>query len=362
MIGPALKLVGEELYVVADDTTYGRLYDHLAAARASQNIFVIGWRNLRGMFKVLRDNKNLVLFCDGGYRRGDVPVELCGEPTTLPIGPATLAAKTGAPLLAVACRRTDDDRFVTRGLPLIHCAGTDPVEIQRATQAVADELVERHRRGPRTVVHVPAGLAPDRCGPQARRRGTGGRAARRGLDEDRHLMLRLALEVADRIVAVLPAGAAYALADFAGDLWYRLAPERRRLVAANLARVCAATGRPTRGPEFAALVHSAFRNHARYYVELLRAPHYPDRSDRRARRGPRVGSLPAAAAARSRDAAQQPPRQLRAVRDGDRRARACGRCPPSRRSSRARCTSSSPRDGGPARSTSSRSARPRARS
>ena len=140
MIGPALKLLGEELYVVADDTTYGRLYDHLAAARASQNIFVIGWRNLRGMFKVLRDNKNLVLFCDGGYRRGDVPVELCGEPTTLPIGPATLAAKTGAPLLAVACRRTDDDRFVTRGLPLIHCAGTDPVEIQRATQAVADEL------------------------------------------------------------------------------------------------------------------------------------------------------------------------------------------------------------------------------
>jgi len=140
MIGPALKRVGEELYVVADDTTYGRLYDHLAAARASQNIFVIGWRNLRGMFKVLRENKNLVLFCDGGYRRGDVPVELCGEPTTLPIGPATLAAKTGAPLVTVACRRTDDDRFVTRGLPLIHCASTDPVDIQRATQAVANEL------------------------------------------------------------------------------------------------------------------------------------------------------------------------------------------------------------------------------
>lgn len=88
-------------------------------------------------------------------------------------------------------------------------------------------------------------------------------------------MLRLALEVADRIVAALPSRAAYALADFAGDMWHRFAPRRRRLVAANLARVCAATGRPTRGPGFAALVHSAFRNHARYYVELLRAPHYP---------------------------------------------------------------------------------------
>ena len=93
-------------------------------------------------------------------------------------------------------------------------------------------------------------------------------------------MLRLALEVADRIVAALPSRAAYALADFAGDLWHRFAPGRRRLVAANLQRVCAATGRPTHGPEFAALLRSAFRNHARYYVELLRAPHYPiDRID-----------------------------------------------------------------------------------
>lgn len=140
LLGPGLKLSGEALHVVADDTTYGRLYDHLAAARASQNIFVIGWRNLRGLFKVLRENGNLVLFCDGGYRRGDVPVELCGEATTFPIGPATLAAKTGAPLLPVWCRRDRDDRFDARGLPFIHCASTEPAEVYRATQALADAL------------------------------------------------------------------------------------------------------------------------------------------------------------------------------------------------------------------------------
>jgi KDO2-lipid IV(A) lauroyltransferase len=88
------------------------------------------------------------------------------------------------------------------------------------------------------------------------------------------MVLRIALEIADRIVAALPSGLAYRLADLAGDAWYRLAPERRRLVAANLARVCEATGRPTRGAPFRALVRSAFRNHARYYVELLRGPHY----------------------------------------------------------------------------------------
>ena len=88
------------------------------------------------------------------------------------------------------------------------------------------------------------------------------------------MLLRLGLWIADRIVTALPSRAAYALADLGGEAWHRLAPGRRRLVAANLARVCAATGRPTRGRDFDALVRSAFRNHARYYVELIRAPHY----------------------------------------------------------------------------------------
>ncbi|HEX7196001.1 MAG TPA: lysophospholipid acyltransferase family protein [Candidatus Limnocylindria bacterium] len=140
LIGPAVKLSGEALHVVADDTTYGRLFDHLSAARARQGVFVIGWRNLRGLFRVLRANGNLALFCDGGYRRGDVPVELCGEPTTFPIGPATLAAKTGAPMLPIWCRRDRNDRFEAGGLPTIHCTSTEPAEIHRATQALADAL------------------------------------------------------------------------------------------------------------------------------------------------------------------------------------------------------------------------------
>lgn len=140
IIGAALKAYGESLHVVADDTTYGRLYDHLEANRARQNIFLIGWRNLRGLYRALRANENLVLFCDGGYRPGDVPVELCGEATTFPIGPATLAAKTGAPMLPVTCQRTADDRFFAAPLPAVHCESSDPAELYRATQAVADAL------------------------------------------------------------------------------------------------------------------------------------------------------------------------------------------------------------------------------
>jgi lauroyl/myristoyl acyltransferase len=88
------------------------------------------------------------------------------------------------------------------------------------------------------------------------------------------MLLRLGLEIADRVVNALPGRVVYGAADLAGDAWRRLAPRRRRLVAANLARVCAATGRPTSGAPFRALVRQAFRNHARYYAEILRTPHY----------------------------------------------------------------------------------------
>jgi phosphatidylinositol dimannoside acyltransferase len=95
------------------------------------------------------------------------------------------------------------------------------------------------------------------------------------------MVLRIGLAVADAIVNALPARLAYLLADLAGDGWRRMAPARRRLVAANLERVCAATDRPTRGRAFDALVASSFRQHARYYVELLRIPHYrPQAIDR----------------------------------------------------------------------------------
>lgn len=88
------------------------------------------------------------------------------------------------------------------------------------------------------------------------------------------MLLRFPLAAADAIVNALPSRLSYFLADRAGDLWHRLAPGRRRLVAANLARVCEATGRPVRGPTFDALVRRAYRHHARYYLELLRIPHY----------------------------------------------------------------------------------------
>ncbi len=140
LLAPALYRFGHEAHVVADDTTYGRLYEHLRSIRARHGLTLIGWRSLRGLFRALKQGANLVLFCDGGYREGDVPVEFLGEPTTFPAGPAALSARSGAPMLPVACSRLADDRFRTRGLPLITATSDEPAEIYRATQALADAL------------------------------------------------------------------------------------------------------------------------------------------------------------------------------------------------------------------------------
>jgi lauroyl/myristoyl acyltransferase len=87
------------------------------------------------------------------------------------------------------------------------------------------------------------------------------------------LLLDFGLRAADLVARLLPRAAAYALADLIGAGWYRLAPSRRALVAANLARVSAATGQPASGPALRRLVRQAFVEHARYYLELLRIPH-----------------------------------------------------------------------------------------
>jgi KDO2-lipid IV(A) lauroyltransferase len=86
-------------------------------------------------------------------------------------------------------------------------------------------------------------------------------------------LLGVSLRAADLVARLLPRSAAYALADLIGRGWYRLAPARRALVTANLARVSAATGRPTSEAALRRLVRQAFVAHARYYLELLRIPH-----------------------------------------------------------------------------------------
>ena len=83
---------------------------------------------------------------------GGVEVEFFGERTTLPGGPATLALRTGAPLLPTAVYFTDRATATTACVrpPLAaraHAAGCATTS-RRITQLLADELEVLIRRAP----------------------------------------------------------------------------------------------------------------------------------------------------------------------------------------------------------------------
>jgi phosphatidylinositol dimannoside acyltransferase len=81
----------------------------------------------------------------------------------------------------------------------------------------------------------------------------------------------------------LPQGVAFGLADVAGSLWYRVAPARAAQGRRNLARVVGYLATHGKGDErvraaaedpraLERLLRSAFRQAARYYVEVARTP------------------------------------------------------------------------------------------
>lgn len=99
--------------------------------------------------KALRDNRILCLLCDRDLVGGGVEVEFFGERTTLPAGPATLAIRSGAPLLPTA---TYFDGGQHHGVvrPPIDASrhGRFREDVARITQDLASELEALIRRAP----------------------------------------------------------------------------------------------------------------------------------------------------------------------------------------------------------------------
>jgi len=126
--------------VVADDSSFPELFELLRTQRESWGVRIIAWRNLRAIFGVLRRREMLGLLVDWGYRADGIPVKLFGQWTALPAGPATLAAKTGSRILPITIRRRPDGTFLVTWPGPIDLTSTDPAELQRATQAIADAL------------------------------------------------------------------------------------------------------------------------------------------------------------------------------------------------------------------------------
>jgi KDO2-lipid IV(A) lauroyltransferase len=131
---------GIPTFGLADDSAFPELFDLLNRSRARWGVTIIPWRRLRDIFRVLRQPCVLGMVVDWGYRQDDLPVRLFGAWTTLPAGPALLAARTGAIILPVVARREADGRYRPLMYEPIEVDGGAPAEVARATQAIADAL------------------------------------------------------------------------------------------------------------------------------------------------------------------------------------------------------------------------------
>lgn len=139
---------GLPISVVADDSSFPELFEHLRRQRAEWGVTLIPWRNLREIYGVLRRREMLGLLVDWGYRDDGIPVRMCDGWTTLPSGPATLAAKTGSRILPIGIHRDAAGQYQVAFAEPIDVGSTAPAELLRATQALADALGSAIRVAP----------------------------------------------------------------------------------------------------------------------------------------------------------------------------------------------------------------------
>ena len=86
------------------------------------NIVPLGADAARTSIKALNQGQVLCLLADRDIQGNGVPVEFFGERTTLPAGPATLALRTGSPLIPSAVYWRDNTR---------HAISTPPLDTER---------------------------------------------------------------------------------------------------------------------------------------------------------------------------------------------------------------------------------------
>jgi KDO2-lipid IV(A) lauroyltransferase len=145
---------GVPVVAVAEELPNLRITDWFTEMRAGFGIEIVLATGrvevMRRLEEAIARNKAVALLCDRDLKGRGVEVEFFGEKTTLPPGPATLAVRTGAPLLPVGCYFDDGGYRVVIKPPLpVPDAGTRGQKVEAMTQSLAYELEKIISEDPR---------------------------------------------------------------------------------------------------------------------------------------------------------------------------------------------------------------------
>lgn len=137
--------------VVVEALEPADVYEWFVALREQLGMHVIPLGPSAGTeaLQALRANHVVCLLCDRDLGGGGIDVELFGERTTLPGGPATLALRAGCPILPTAVYHDGDTRVAVARPPLDTTRrGKLRDDVARITQDLAGELEALIRRAP----------------------------------------------------------------------------------------------------------------------------------------------------------------------------------------------------------------------
>ena len=144
---------GHQLTVVVEALQPPELFDWFADLRRDLGMHVVPLGPGAGaaVLQALKDNHVVCLLSDRDIDRKGVEVEFFGERTTLPVGPAMLALRTGAPVLPTAVYftpRLNGHHAIVRPPLTANRHGGLREDVARVSQELAYELELLIRRAP----------------------------------------------------------------------------------------------------------------------------------------------------------------------------------------------------------------------
>ncbi len=138
--------------VVVEPVEPPELFEWFAGVRRALGMTVVqlGRDAGRVVLQALRNNQIVCLLCDRDLVGDGIEVEFFGERTTLPAGPATLALRTGAPLLPTAVYFAPQGGHHAVVMPPVPAqrAGRLRDDVGRVTQELAYRFEELIRAAP----------------------------------------------------------------------------------------------------------------------------------------------------------------------------------------------------------------------
>jgi KDO2-lipid IV(A) lauroyltransferase len=251
----AVGSYGHRVNVVAETLRHPPMDEFIQGLRASLGMKVIAAKKAQfGVMRCLNRGEVLVTMLDAYEPGQSVVVDFFGAPAEVASAPARVALRTGARVLPAVIGRAEGSE---RLIPLVDFdlnfqpAGDEERDVQVLSQTIATSLEGFVRRFPEQwfAFRPVWGTATPAKQPQRWR--------------------LWALQTGFRLGGVLPRLASYALARLAADTAFRFRHGARRDVMDNMRHVMGADASPAK-VEVAA--REAFRNVARYYVDLIRLP------------------------------------------------------------------------------------------